>query len=258
MLAGTVVGVMRTAPPALVELRTGGAVSGVCGRLVGSGAGLPRGGMSYGVGCGLLAAATVAGWVCGYRVRDDGSARARRDRLRPRLHHRRAAGGGRLAARQVPAGLAARCRGRRAVRAVARITLLNGCARCVSGARYVSRPEPHATRPGLMPGLLKRGRSSRSRRTRTGRPRGATGRRGPFPATSSPRAAYTVAVAAKAAVFAGHHRSRAGHDDILRAAADRPGQALGGQHHLRCGLRSPAVAGGGTGGCALLPPGRFP
>ncbi|MFF5574970.1 cytosine permease [Streptomyces luteogriseus] len=102
-LAGTVVGVLFTAPLALVSLRTGtnlstssGAQFGVRGRLVGSVvglllalgytaltvwiggdvmvsvlgrlAGLPQGGVSYGVVYGLLAAATVAGAVYGYRV----------------------------------------------------------------------------------------------------------------------------------------------------------------------------------------------
>ncbi|MEU1001151.1 cytosine permease [Streptomyces tibetensis] len=103
VLAGTVVGVLFTAPLALVSLRTGtnlstssGAQFGVRGRLVGSVvglllalgytaltvwiggdvmvtvlgrlAGLPQGGISYGVIYGLLAAATVAGAVHGYRV----------------------------------------------------------------------------------------------------------------------------------------------------------------------------------------------
>ncbi|MZF85822.1 cytosine permease [Streptomyces sp. SID5643] len=103
VLAGTVVGVLFTAPLALVSLRTGtnlstssGAQFGVRGRLVGSVvglllalgytaltvwiggdvmvsvlgrlAGLPQGGVSYGVVYGLLAAATVAGAVHGYRV----------------------------------------------------------------------------------------------------------------------------------------------------------------------------------------------
>ncbi|MFJ7336096.1 cytosine permease [Streptomyces sp. NPDC101110] len=103
VLAGTVVGVLFTAPLALVSLRTGtnlstssGAQFGVRGRLVGSVvglllalgytaltvwiggdvmvsvlgrlAGLPQGGVSYGVVYGLLAAATVAGAVYGYRV----------------------------------------------------------------------------------------------------------------------------------------------------------------------------------------------
>ncbi|MDG9711645.1 cytosine permease [Streptomyces sp. DH10] len=103
VLAGTVVGVVLTAPLALVSLRTGtnlstssGAQFGVRGRLVGSVvglllalgytaltvwiggdvmvgvlgrlAGLPQGGASYGVVYGLLAAATVAGAVYGYRV----------------------------------------------------------------------------------------------------------------------------------------------------------------------------------------------
>ncbi|MFF8873599.1 cytosine permease [Streptomyces massasporeus] len=103
VLAGTVVGVLFTAPLALVSLRTGtnlstssGAQFGVRGRLVGSVvglllalgytaltvwiggdvmvsvlgrlAGLPQGGLSYGIVYGLLAAATVAGAVYGYRV----------------------------------------------------------------------------------------------------------------------------------------------------------------------------------------------
>ncbi|MFJ2929051.1 cytosine permease [Streptomyces massasporeus] len=103
VLAGTVVGVLFTAPLALVSLRTGtnlstssGAQFGVRGRLVGSVvglllalgytaltvwiggdvmvgvlgrlAGLPQGGVSYGIVYGLLAAATVAGAVYGYRV----------------------------------------------------------------------------------------------------------------------------------------------------------------------------------------------
>ncbi|MFH9007604.1 cytosine permease [Streptomyces afghaniensis] len=103
VLAGTVVGVVLTAPLALVSLRTGtnlstssGAQFGVRGRLVGSVvglllalgytaltvwiggdvmvgvlgrlAGLPQGGVSYGIVYGLLAAATVAGAVYGYRV----------------------------------------------------------------------------------------------------------------------------------------------------------------------------------------------
>ncbi|MFE9032110.1 cytosine permease [Streptomyces iakyrus] len=103
VLAGTVVGVLFTAPLALVSLRTGtnlstssGAQFGVRGRLVGSVvglllalgytaltvwiggdvmvsvlgrlAGLPQSGVSYGVVYGLLAAATVAGAVYGYRV----------------------------------------------------------------------------------------------------------------------------------------------------------------------------------------------
>ncbi|MFC9508662.1 cytosine permease [Streptomyces sp. NPDC057002] len=103
VLAGTVAGVVFTAPLALVSLRTGtnlstssGAQFGVRGRLVGSVvglllalgytaltvwiggdvmvgvlgrlAGLPQGGTSYAVVYGLLAAATVAGAVYGYRV----------------------------------------------------------------------------------------------------------------------------------------------------------------------------------------------
>ncbi|MFJ8468506.1 cytosine permease [Streptomyces swartbergensis] len=103
VLAGTVVGVVLTAPLALVSLRTGtnlstssGAQFGVRGRLVGSVvglllalgytaltvwiggdvmvgvlgrlAGLPQGGVSYGIVYGLLAAVTVAGAVYGYRV----------------------------------------------------------------------------------------------------------------------------------------------------------------------------------------------
>ncbi|MFF9120224.1 cytosine permease [Streptomyces massasporeus] len=103
VLAGTVVGVLFTAPLALVSLRTGtnlstssGAQFGVRGRLIGSVvglllalgytaltvwiggdvmvsvlgrlAGLPQGGVSYGIVYGLLAAATVAGAVYGYRV----------------------------------------------------------------------------------------------------------------------------------------------------------------------------------------------
>ncbi|MFB8249484.1 cytosine permease [Streptomyces sp. NPDC055952] len=103
VVAGTVVGVVFTAPLALVSLRTGtnlstssGAQFGVRGRLVGSVvglllalgytaltvwiggdvmvgvlgrlAGLPQGGTSYAVVYGLLAAATVAGAVYGYRV----------------------------------------------------------------------------------------------------------------------------------------------------------------------------------------------
>ncbi|MEG8277858.1 cytosine permease [Streptomyces sp. AHA2] len=103
VVAGTVVGVAFTAPLALVSLRTGtnlstssGAQFGVRGRLVGSVvglllalgytaltvwiggdvmvsvlgrlAGLPQGGTSYAIVYGLLAAATVAGAVYGYRV----------------------------------------------------------------------------------------------------------------------------------------------------------------------------------------------
>ncbi|MET9392547.1 cytosine permease [Streptomyces sp. NPDC006624] len=103
VVAGTVAGVALTAPLALISLRTGtnlstssGAQFGVRGRLVGSVvglllalgytaltvwiggdvmvgvlsrlAGLPQGGVSYGVVYGLLAAATVAGAVYGYRV----------------------------------------------------------------------------------------------------------------------------------------------------------------------------------------------
>ncbi|MGW0817734.1 cytosine permease [Streptomyces viridiviolaceus] len=103
VVAGTVVGTAFTAPLALVSLRTGtnlstssGAQFGVRGRLVGSVvglllalgytaltvwiggdvmvsvlgrlAGLPQGGVSYAVVYGLLAAATVAGAVYGYRV----------------------------------------------------------------------------------------------------------------------------------------------------------------------------------------------
>ncbi|MEV5807492.1 cytosine permease [Streptomyces parvulus] len=103
VLAGTVVGTLFTAPLALVSLRTGtnlstssGAQFGVRGRLVGSVVGLllalgytaltvwiggdvmmgvlgrlfglPQGGAAYAVVYGLLAAATVAGAVYGYRV----------------------------------------------------------------------------------------------------------------------------------------------------------------------------------------------
>ncbi|MYR47071.1 cytosine permease [Streptomyces sp. SID5910] len=103
VLAGTVVGTLFTAPLALVSLRTAtnlstssGAQFGVRGRLVGSVVGLllalgytaltvwiggdvmvgvlgrlfglPDGGASYAVVYGLLAAATVAGAVYGYRV----------------------------------------------------------------------------------------------------------------------------------------------------------------------------------------------
>ncbi|MEG3629102.1 cytosine permease [Streptomyces poriticola] len=103
VLAGTVVGVVFTAPLALISLRTGtnlstssGAQFGVRGRLVGSVVGLllalgytaltvwiggdvmvgvlgrlfglPQDGLSYGIVYGLLAAATVAGAVYGYRV----------------------------------------------------------------------------------------------------------------------------------------------------------------------------------------------
>ncbi|WP_030616991.1 cytosine permease [Streptomyces fulvoviolaceus] len=103
IVAGTVVGTAFTAPLALISLRTAtnlstssGAQFGVRGRLVGSvvglllalgytaltvwiggdvmvGAlgrlfGLPTGGLSYGVVYALLAAATVAGAVYGYRV----------------------------------------------------------------------------------------------------------------------------------------------------------------------------------------------
>ncbi|MGW4953135.1 cytosine permease [Streptomyces parvulus] len=103
VLAGTVVGTLFTAPLALVSLRTGtnlstssGAQFGVRGRLVGSVVGLllalgytaltvwiggdvmmgvlgrlfglPQGGGAYAVVYGLLAAATVAGAVYGYRV----------------------------------------------------------------------------------------------------------------------------------------------------------------------------------------------
>lgn len=103
VLAGTVVGVVFTAPLALVSLRTGtnlstssGAQFGVRGRLVGSVvglllalgytaltvwiggdvmvgvlgrlAGLPQGDTAYALVYGLLAAATVAGAVHGYRV----------------------------------------------------------------------------------------------------------------------------------------------------------------------------------------------
>ncbi|MFG2545536.1 cytosine permease [Streptomyces sp. NPDC048594] len=103
VVAGTVVGTLFTAPLALVSLRTGtnlstssGAQFGVRGRLVGSVVGLllalgytaltvwiggdvmmgvlgrlfglPQGGAAYAVIYGLLAAATVAGAVYGYRV----------------------------------------------------------------------------------------------------------------------------------------------------------------------------------------------
>lgn len=103
VVVGTVVGTVFTAPLALVSLRTAtnlstssGAQFGVRGRLVGSVIGLllalgytaltvwiggdvmvgvlgrlfglPAGGASYGVVYGLLAAATVAGAVYGYRV----------------------------------------------------------------------------------------------------------------------------------------------------------------------------------------------
>ncbi|MFG3102697.1 cytosine permease [Streptomyces sp. NPDC048182] len=103
VLAGTVIGTLFTAPLALISLRTAtnlstssGAQFGVRGRLVGSvvglllalgytaltvwiggdvmvGAlgrliGLPQDGVAYGVVYGLLAAATVAGAVYGYRV----------------------------------------------------------------------------------------------------------------------------------------------------------------------------------------------
>ncbi|PWI15366.1 cytosine permease [Streptomyces sp. Act143] len=103
IVAGTVVGTLLTAPLALVSLRTAtnlstssGAQFGVRGRLVGSVVGLllalgytaltvwiggdvmvgvlgrlvglPANGWSYGVVYGLLAAATVAGAVYGYRV----------------------------------------------------------------------------------------------------------------------------------------------------------------------------------------------
>ncbi|MES5817250.1 cytosine permease [Streptomyces sp. RG80] len=103
IVAGTVVGTLLTAPLALISLRTAtnlstssGAQFGVRGRLVGSVVGLllalgyttltvwiggdvmvgvlgrlfgmPANGVSYGVVYGLLAAATVAGAVYGYRV----------------------------------------------------------------------------------------------------------------------------------------------------------------------------------------------
>ncbi|MEU9521135.1 cytosine permease [Streptomyces sp. NPDC048224] len=103
VVAGTVVGTLFTAPLALISLRTGtnlstssGAQFGVRGRLVGSVVGLllalgytaltvwiggdvmagvlgrlvglPQGGTTYAVVYGLLAAATVAGAVYGYRV----------------------------------------------------------------------------------------------------------------------------------------------------------------------------------------------
>ncbi|MFD4346047.1 cytosine permease [Streptomyces coelicoflavus] len=103
VIAGTVVGTVFTAPLALISLRTGtnlstssGAQFGVRGRLVGSVVGLllalgytaltvwiggdvmagvlgrlfglPQGGATYAVVYGLLAAATVAGAVYGYRV----------------------------------------------------------------------------------------------------------------------------------------------------------------------------------------------
>ncbi|MFH8804774.1 cytosine permease [Streptomyces sp. NPDC017936] len=103
VVAGTLVGIALTAPLALISLRTAtnlstssGAQFGVRGRLVGSVvglllalgytaltvwiggdvmvgvlgrlAGLPANGLSYGVIYGLLAAATVAGAVYGYRV----------------------------------------------------------------------------------------------------------------------------------------------------------------------------------------------
>ena len=103
IVAGTVAGTALTAPLALISLRTAtnlstssGAQFGVRGRLVGSVVGLlpalgytaltvwiggdvmvsvlgrlfglPASGMSYGVVYGLLAAATVAGAVYGYRV----------------------------------------------------------------------------------------------------------------------------------------------------------------------------------------------
>lgn len=121
-LVGSVVGLLLTLGYTVLTVWTGGDVMmGVLDRL----SGLPQGGAAYAVVYGLLAAATVAGAVYGYRVLlalsrvlafGMTALGPRTDRLRPRLHDRRAARGGRTSAGRVLADVAARRRGRRSVR----------------------------------------------------------------------------------------------------------------------------------------------
>ncbi|MGW3990670.1 cytosine permease [Streptomyces sp. NPDC004830] len=199
VVAGTVVGVVFTAPLALVSLRTGtnlstssGAQFGVRGRLVGSVVGLllalgytaltvwiggdvmvgvlgrlvglPQGGTSYAVVYGLLAAATVAGAVYGYRVLLAMSrvlafgmtALLALGVIAYAPHFTTAAlpgAGGYLLGGFWPTWLLA------AVAAglsgpVAFITLLGDYTRYISPARHSSRRVLHATWLGLMLGLL--------------------------------------------------------------------------------------------------------
>ncbi|WP_210588039.1 cytosine permease [Streptomyces sp. GESEQ-35] len=199
IVAGTVLGTLFTAPLALVSLRTAtnlstssGAQFGVRGRLVGSVVGLllalgytaltvwiggdvtvgvlgrlfglPASGLSYGIVYGLLAAATVAGAVYGYRV-----LLAMSRVLAIGMTGLLALGvfayapdfttgalpetGGYLLGEFWPtwllATVAAGLSG-----PVAFITLLGDYTRYISPARHTSRRVLHATWLGLMAGLL--------------------------------------------------------------------------------------------------------
>ncbi|MFJ8632890.1 cytosine permease [Streptomyces sp. NPDC093568] len=199
IVAGTVVGTALTAPLALISLRTAtnlstssGAQFGVRGRLVGSVVGLllalgytaltvwiggdvmvgvlgrliglPASGVSYGVVYGLLAAATVAGAVYGYRVLLAMSrvlavgmtALLALGVIAYAPHFTTAAlpeAGGYLLGGFWPTWLLA------AVAAglsgpIAFITLLGDYTRYISPVRHSSRKVLHATWLGLMLGLL--------------------------------------------------------------------------------------------------------
>ncbi len=215
IVAGTVVGTLFTAPLALVSLRTAtnlstssGAQFGVRGRLVGSVVGLllalgytaltvwiggdvmvgvlgrlfglPADGVSYAVVYAVLAAATVAGAVYGYRVLLAMS-RVLSIGMTALLvlgviayapHFTTGAlpeAGGYLLGGFWPtwclATVAAGLSG-----PIAFITLLGDYTRYISPARHTSRRVLHATWLGLIAGLLVPSSSAPSRRTRRTRP----------------------------------------------------------------------------------------